>query len=276
MPLVNKPPWQVFDMSFSRKLPFLVFLAALVLCFILLFKLRRFGDLGPIACIVGLAIVFIWGEVGSYPFEGRQQLRNHVPLLAAMLVLCGIGNGSLTNGPAPVWYPTDNTEWIIVPWFLFGLACVVRGYRVLPRQPAAANSPSPQVPAGTGGSAAPGSQSPTALGQRIGFFAFIIGLVIWLFLLVNLRLVGEIGPLIVAIGLATLFVFAELGRYPFFPRQKIGNRLQYYAALTLILSIAISSLNEPAASWYPTANPEWVVLPVLLYGIASALRGLRP
>lgn len=263
-------------MNFSRKLPFLAFLAALVICFIVLFKLRRFGDLGPIACIIGLTIVFIWGEVGSYPFEGRQQLRNHVPLLAAMLVLCGIGNGSLKNGPAPVWYPTDNTEWIIVPWLLFGLACSVRGYRVLPRQPSAANSPGPQSPAGSGGSAAPGGQSTPALGQRIGFFAFIIGLLIWLFLLTKLRLIGEIGPLIITVGLVTLFVFAELGRYPFSARQKIGHRIQFYAALSLILSTAISCLGGPAASWYPTDNPDWVILPVLLYLFASAMRGLRP
>ena len=264
-------------MNFDRKLPFFVFLAALVICFIVLFKLRRFGDLGPIACIVGLGIVFVWGEVGSYPFEGRQQLRNHVPLLAAMVVLCGIANGSLYNGPAPVWYPTDNTEWIILPWLLFGLAGFVRGYRVLPRQPATAGLPGPQSPADPSGAAAPGGGPSTpGVGKRISFFAFLAGLAIWNFLLAALGLVGEIGPLIVTIGLITLFVFAEMGRYPFSARQTIGHRRQFYAALILILALAVGCLLGPAASWYPTGNPEWVVLPVLLYGIVSVMRGLRP
>lgn len=138
-------------MSFSRKLPFLVFLAALVLCFIFLFKLRRFGDLGPIACIVGLGILLVWGEVGAYPFEGRHKVRHAIPFFAAVVALGGIGNGSL-NGPAPVWYPTDSPNWIMVPWLLAGVVMVLRGYRILPRRSTAmaATAPGPQTPSGTG------------------------------------------------------------------------------------------------------------------------------
>lgn len=266
-------------MTFARKLPFLVFLAALVVCFIVLFKLRRFGDLGPIACIVGLAVLLMWGEVGAYPFEGRHKVRHAIPLLAAVMALSGIGNGSL-NGPAPAWYPTDNPNWIMVPWLLAGVAMVLRGYRILPRQPAAAaaSAPGPQMAGASGGSAVvPGvGRPPVGVGQRIGFFAFLAGLVIWTILLAALGLVGEIGPLIITIGLITLFVFAEIGCYPFAARQTIGHRFPFYAALILILGLTVGCLIGPAASWYPTANTEWVALPVLLYGIASAMRGLRP
>ncbi len=148
-------------MTFARKLPFLAFLAALVICFIVLFKLRRFGDLGPIVCIVGLGVLLVWGEVGAYPFEGRHKVRGKVSFFAAVVVLGGIGNGSL-NGPAPDWYPTDSPNWIIVPWLLAGVAMVLRGYRILPKQSAAvaASASGPQMPGGTGGVASVGSGQP--------------------------------------------------------------------------------------------------------------------
>jgi hypothetical protein len=148
-------------MTFARKLPFLVFLAALVVCFFVLFKLKRFGDLGPIVCIIGLAVLLVWGEVGAYPFEGRHKVRHSIPFFAAVVALGGIGNGSL-NGPAPVWYPTDSPNWIIVPWLLAGIIMVLRGYRILPRQSAAAAASvsGPQTPGGMGGTASVGSRQP--------------------------------------------------------------------------------------------------------------------
>jgi hypothetical protein len=266
-------------MTFARKLPFLAFLLALVVCFFVLFKLKRFGDLGPIVCIIGLAVLLVWGEVGAYPFEGRHKIRNQIPFFAAMVALSGIGNGSL-NGPAPAWYPTDSPNWIIVPWLLAGVAMVLRGYRFLPKQVAAtaASTPGQQTAGGSGGATVmPGAIQPTfGIGQRIGFFAFLGGLVIWCFFLAALGLIGEIGPLIITIGLISLFVFAEISRYPFSARQTIGHRIPFYASLILILGLAVGCLSGPAASWYPTDNPEWVILPVLLYLVASAMRGLRP
>lgn len=148
-------------MTFARKLPFLAFLAALVVCFGVLFKLKRFGDLGPIVCIIGLGILIVWGEIGTYPFEGRHKVRGKVPFFAAVVALGGIGNGSL-NGPAPVWYPTDSPNWIMVPWLLAGVVMVLRGYRILPRQSAAAaaGASGPQTPGGTVGVASVGSGQP--------------------------------------------------------------------------------------------------------------------
>ncbi|MFM9857930.1 hypothetical protein RUR49_05515 [Pseudoxanthobacter sp. M-2] len=120
-------------MTFARKIPFLVFLVALVLCFIFLFRLKMFGELGPVVCVVGLGILFVWGEVGAYPFQGRWQVRSQISFFAALVILSGFGNGSLNNPPPPAWYPTPDTEWIVVPWLVFGLAMVARGCRVFPR-----------------------------------------------------------------------------------------------------------------------------------------------
>lgn len=88
-----------------------------------------FSDIMPAAMCIALAIVFWRGERGIRPYNGRQSIGNKGHFLIAMIVFLGIGVALLNSAPAK-WYPTPSPYWIVIPYALFMLLSVWRGWRI--------------------------------------------------------------------------------------------------------------------------------------------------
>jgi len=108
---------------------FLINVVGLIVWCVLLTVTDFFTLLGPIIVVVILVVYFVFGELSLYPFSGRHVVKYKIPYYVGLLGVVYIAN-SLLSRPAPEWYPTDSNLWILVPVMGYGLASVLRGWRI--------------------------------------------------------------------------------------------------------------------------------------------------
>jgi hypothetical protein len=89
--------------------------------------LSVFVETMPIVIVLSLALSFVRGQLGLYPFQGRHRVAHIFPYLFYTFLLSITGLG-LFLAPAPAWYPTEHPQWIAVPFIAYVLAQRMRGF----------------------------------------------------------------------------------------------------------------------------------------------------
>jgi hypothetical protein len=83
----------------------------------------------PVVQIVALAILFLLGELGRFPYGGRHRVVAAVPFFLYLLPMTLL-TSTLADAPAHPLYPTDFPQlWAALPFAAFGIASVLRGFR---------------------------------------------------------------------------------------------------------------------------------------------------
>jgi hypothetical protein len=112
-------------MSFGRILKY-----ALVAFEIAIASLAVFYDIGTSTAAVSVTIMLIWIgvliETGvlalKAPWSTQGVTGYGLLLIPVMLV------NYVLRGPAPSWFPTESTLWILIPFLSFGVVSLLRGW----------------------------------------------------------------------------------------------------------------------------------------------------
>ena len=75
-----------------------------------------------------MSVLFLLGEMGVFPFNGRNIISYKKSFYAHLMILICM-TADLNGMKAPTWYPTENTQWIFIVWILYGILTQARGIR---------------------------------------------------------------------------------------------------------------------------------------------------
>lgn len=82
----------------------------------------------PAIVTIYIAVFFMLGELGVFPFKGKNIIFYKKSFYFHLLLLIAL-TANLNGMQAPTWYPTDNTQWIFTVWLLYGVLTQARGIK---------------------------------------------------------------------------------------------------------------------------------------------------
>ena len=85
-------------------------------------------ELLPILVSFLVSVLFFIGEMGIFPFNGRNIIFYKKSFYTHLLILISM-TADLNRMKAPTWYPTDNSQWIFIVWILYGILTQARGIK---------------------------------------------------------------------------------------------------------------------------------------------------
>lgn len=87
------------------------------------------ASFGPILILFSLVYIFILGETGRYPFDGRHFVRYKIAYYVFVIIMIALASW-IEGGHPSVWCPAADKFGTDVLIFTYAIAAVTRGFRV--------------------------------------------------------------------------------------------------------------------------------------------------